>query len=272
MTPCANCGATLVGRYCALCGQDSRTTLTVRHFVAEVVEGLTHFDSSFWRTFMPLLFKPGALTARYLDGKRRSYMPPVRTYLILSIVYFLLLSASGTQQVFSAKPESSEFRPPDCAEFAASVQWLRRWIPDPEAACLRAQRDEGRALASAMNGLLPKMMFLVLPLVALVQYWLHRRRRPWYVEHLVFVLHFQSFFYLAGSFVLLVAVAAPGTRGWLELALYVWAAIYLFLATRRVYDAGRIKALLNVLVLAAAYTVFFTIGASIAGIYAFLRA
>ena len=272
MTACANCGATLVGRYCALCGQDSRAALTVRHFVAELVEGLTHFDSSFWRTFLPLLFKPGELTERYLGGKRRSYMPPVRTYLVLSIVYFLLLSAAGTQQVRSVKPNGSEFGPQDCAEFAASVQWLRRWIPDPEAACRRAQRDEGRALANAMNGLVPKVMFLVLPLVALVQYWMYRRRRPWYVEHLVFVLHFQSFFYLAGSFALLVVLAAPGIKGWLDLALYLWAAIYLFLATRRVYDAGRIQAALSILVLAIAYTVFWAIGASIAGLYAFLRA
>jgi hypothetical protein len=39
----------------------------------------------------------------------------------------------------------------------------------------------------------------VLPLVALVQFWIYRRQRPFYLENLVFVLHFQSFYYMARS-------------------------------------------------------------------------
>src|SRR5262245_42096057 len=160
---CANCGAALSGRYCSQCGQDRRVTPSIRHFIDELIEGLAHFDSSFWRTFLPLLFKPGEVTERYLNGKRKSYMPPVRTYLVLSIVYFLLLSSSDTMQVRSLKPDGREFGPQDCAEFAAGMQWLRRAVPDLEAACLRAHRDEGRALAAAMSGMLSKVMFVVLP-------------------------------------------------------------------------------------------------------------
>jgi len=93
---CSNCGATLSARYCAKCGQDSHVTLTVRHFMEEFVEGMTHFDSTFWRTFQPLLFKPGLLTEQFLLGKRKSYAPPLRSYLVLSVLYFLLSSFSTT--------------------------------------------------------------------------------------------------------------------------------------------------------------------------------
>src|SRR5689334_289537 len=87
---CPNCGALLSARYCAHCGQDSHVTLNLRHFTEEVVEGMTHFDSTFWRTFRPLLFKPGFLTKQFLEGKRKHYAPPLRTYLVLSVLYFLI--------------------------------------------------------------------------------------------------------------------------------------------------------------------------------------
>lgn len=269
---CANCGATLSGRYCSQCGQDRQATPSVRHFFDELIEGLLHLDSTLWRTLLPLLFKPGEVTERYLSGKRKSYMPPVRTYLVLSIVYFLLLSASNTAQVNIFKPDGRQFGPQDCAEFANGAQWLRRVVPDLEGACLRAHRDHGSALVAAMSGLLPKVMFVMLPLVALVQYWIYRRERPWYVDHLTFVLHFQSFFFFVGSIALLLTMVASGLGTWLDTILYAWAAVYLFVANRRVYRASPLKAALSILALAVAYTVFWAIGASFAGMYAFVQA
>jgi hypothetical protein len=275
---CGNCGAMLSDRFCARCGQDSHTTLTVGHFLEECVEGLTHFDSTFWRTFMPLLFRPGLITERYLSGKRKFYAPPVRTYLVLSLLYFLLSSLATTMHVDAIKANGEGFRSQDCAEFAQGMEWLSGFVPDIEGACLRAQRDEGRALNTTLRGMLPKVMFVVLPLVALVQYWIYRRQRPLYVENLIFVLHFQSFFYLAASLLIVIAASAAaifhatGVTTSLEFALYVWAAIYLFIANRRVYRAGKFKAVMSIVALALAYMVFSVLGFSIAAIYALSHA
>jgi hypothetical protein len=247
----------------------------------EAIEGITHFDSTFWRTFVALLFRPGLVTERYLSGRRRAYGPPVRTYLVVSIVYFLLLSFATSMHVNDAGPSSQEMGPQDCAEFAAHMSWLQRFDSDLEGSCLRAQRDHGEALTDAMSGLLPKVMFIVLPLVALVQYWMHRRRRPLYVENLIFILHFQSFFYLAGSVSLLIGIttaaalgspAAQSVSNWLGLALFVWSAIYLFIAIRRVYHTGVFNAVMSVLALAIAYTIFWALGTAAAGLYALLSA
>src|SRR5215510_5043802 len=124
---CANCGATLAGRYCAQCGQDSHVTLTVRHFAEEAVEGVAHFDSTFWRTFLPLLFKPGLITERYLAGKRKFYAPPVRTYLVISIVYFLL-SSFVTMHVNSVRTNGQEFGLLYCAELAPTMPTLCPYV------------------------------------------------------------------------------------------------------------------------------------------------
>jgi len=120
----------------------------------------------------------------------------------------------------------------------------------------------------------------VLPLVALVQFWVHRRQRPLYLENLVFVLHFQSFFYLIGACALLLAAAGgalfAGARGWIAEAgsflVYAWSIVYLFIATRRVYRASVLKTVLGMIALGLSYAVGWLVGISVAGMYAFLQA
>jgi hypothetical protein len=59
------------------------------------------------------------------------------------------------------------------------------------------------------------------------------------VENLIFVLHFQSFYFLPGSLALLIAAGAaaifPSASGTIasspDVVLYAWAAVYLFTPT-----------------------------------------
>ena len=167
----------------------------------------------------------------------------------------------------------------DCAQIAANPGWLLRLVPDLEGSCLRALSNDRRALTQVMENLLPKVMFVVLPLVALVQFWIYRRQRPMYLENLVFVLHFQSFFYLASTAALLLAAAITAFAGagamigeLLGFAIYAWSVVYLFIAMRRVYRASTLKIILGLAALAVSYMVFYALGVAVAGTYAFLRA
>ncbi|MGH8264743.1 MAG: DUF3667 domain-containing protein [Steroidobacteraceae bacterium] len=282
-TSCANCGTQLADRYCAHCGQDAHVKLSIRHFAAEFLEGIFHFDSTFWRTFRPLLFQPGWLTAEYLNGRRKSHAPPVRSYLVLSLLYFLIASFVTTPHTRVIGPTGQEIKPQNCAQVAANATWLRYLVQDVKGSCERALKDERHVFTDALVGTLPKVMFVVLPLVALVQYWLGRRQRPWYLENLVFILHFQSFYFLAGSLgLLLVAGIAAifktigwpneGVADWLDPVLYAWSAYYLFIANRRVYRAGMLKAGFCVAMIAVAYALFWAAGVTMAALYEFARA
>ena len=278
-THCTNCGAPLADRYCGRCGQDSHVSLSFGHFMHELVEGLFHVDSKFWRTLRTLLTRPGLLTQQYLDGKRNSYSPPFRSYLVISIAYFIIASVFGAPGSRVMASSGQELTAADCAQMAAHPGWFRQFVPDLEASCERALSDNGRALTAAMENLLPKVMFVVLPLVALVQFWIFRRQRPLYLENLVFVLHFQSFYYLASAGALLLAAgigAIAGARDPIsqafEFAVYLWSIVYLLFAERRVYRASALKIVLGLLALAASYAVFYSLGTAVAGMYAFVRA
>src|SRR5215469_6728606 len=92
---CDNCGAAVTGRYCAACGQRLEPPLhTLWHFIAVTTEDLTHTDSRLWRTLGALLCRPGYLTREFLAGRRARYLPPVRLYLVISVVFFLWASAT----------------------------------------------------------------------------------------------------------------------------------------------------------------------------------
>ena len=92
---CANCGASVAGHFCSHCGQRVEHAVhSLWHFIAEATEDLTHADSRVWRTIGALLFKPGFLTTEFLAGRRVRYLPPIRLYLVMSVLFFLFLAIS----------------------------------------------------------------------------------------------------------------------------------------------------------------------------------
>jgi hypothetical protein len=125
---CANCGAAVTrGAYCSACGQRIRNhSLSMKEFLGEAAEVLTHADSRLWRTFVPLILRPGFLTQEFLRGRRTSYLPPVRLYLVLSVLFFLVIS-------LTAKVPTITGMSPDTASKAlAEVQKDLSESTDPE--------------------------------------------------------------------------------------------------------------------------------------------
>ena len=92
---CANCNEPLLGPYCAVCGQARDThRRSVHHLIADLVADLVSFDSRILRTARALLLKPGELALAYREGRTQPYVPSVRLYLFVSLIFFLVLSAA----------------------------------------------------------------------------------------------------------------------------------------------------------------------------------
>jgi Protein of unknown function (DUF3667) len=101
---CQNCESALIGPFCHFCGQPVRGP--IREFFSFIGDGTAELirpDSKLMRTLALLFFKPGSLTSRYLDGKRVQFVKPVRLYLSLSLVLFLVLSIDLTMQDLQGK-------------------------------------------------------------------------------------------------------------------------------------------------------------------------
>jgi RNA polymerase subunit RPABC4/transcription elongation factor Spt4 len=97
---CQNCQYPLLDTYnfCPHCGQDNSDKLVpFSTLVTEFFGNLIGYDSKFSRTIKPFLFKPGELTNEFIQGRRASYMHPLRLYFIISFFYFFALTLAYKQ-------------------------------------------------------------------------------------------------------------------------------------------------------------------------------
>ncbi len=87
---CENCHAPLQGEYCHDCGQSVHNPVRhAGHALEEVFESFWHLDGRVFRTLRDLMF-PGRVVLNYLAGHRVRYIPPLRMFVILSVLTFFI--------------------------------------------------------------------------------------------------------------------------------------------------------------------------------------
>ena len=89
---CLNCNVTLQGdeNFCPSCGQRNNINrLSFKLFVDEFFGDFFSYDSRLWGTVFPLILKPGKVAYDFVLGKRKEFVNPFRTYLTVSLIFFL---------------------------------------------------------------------------------------------------------------------------------------------------------------------------------------
>jgi hypothetical protein len=330
---CLNCGTVLSGQYCSRCGQRARSRLIrVWELVRDAFGDLFELDSRLWQTLIPLLVRPGRLTREYLRGRRARFMPPFRTYLVLSVIFFLvaffdpqrqfgmLLEPTETPSAAEQAATAAEIRrevldelaaegiivddpsapaePPEPAEpvpetgteqdSGANIQikdgmpivncnfddanlegmphWFsRRLTPERlRSICEKIRADSGREFLNRLLDNVPASLFILLPLMALVLKILYPLSKRYYVEHLLFVLHYHAFVFLALTLEVLwsrltMRLSLPEfLRELTVLVISIYIPVYLYKSMRRVYEQGRAITILKFLLLMISYFIGFT--------------
>lgn len=281
---CRNCGAVLAGRYCSHCGQLGEVHVpSVKEIVHEVLEGLTHSDSRLWNTLKCLMLKPGALTLEFIAGRRVAYLPPFRLYLILSVLYFFLVSVTHQQMVVIGLPEAGHSVETNPKAFRCEQINAFNKIGHPDLnarlvhACTVARSDNGASLNHLVEGLVPKVMFIFLPLIAFLHMQLYWRPRHRYAEHLLFFLHIHAFFFAIATLTLLIDVT---TAAWtalrpvgdvLDLLLLITVLVYSVVAMHRVFRHSWMNTVLKGVLMCFVYLIVMALGAAALSIYAILQ-
>lgn len=266
---CDNCGARVPDKYCGNCGQRLEPPLqSLWHFMQIAAEDMTHADSRVWRTLAALLFKPGFLTRQFLDGRRASYLPPVRLYLVLSVVCFLWFSAtheklqvvqldapsrSGSAGVAAAgrheygplaTPQPGESPQQRADRQCPSVNYEgpgQSWIaPRVQRACRLIVLDNGHSITAAFLHNVPRAMFLFLPLLAAAMMLMYWQPRHYYVEHLLLLVHNHAFVFVLLLFASVLMALLPGAAAaWLRFGVFLGIVWYMFRSMRVVYGQSR---------------------------------
>lgn len=91
---CQNCDSELSAQFefCPYCGQKTNEKLTLKDLFYNTITNYFSFDARFFKSFIPLLFRPGYLANKFIAGKRLLYLHPAQLYLFISVIFFFLLS------------------------------------------------------------------------------------------------------------------------------------------------------------------------------------
>lgn len=93
---CANCGYTGAhGAFCPQCGQKMHVHRTLSAIGHDLLHGVLHLDGKFWSTLPLLVFKPGQLTRRYIEGERAKFVSPMAMFLFSVFAMFAIFQMVG---------------------------------------------------------------------------------------------------------------------------------------------------------------------------------
>lgn len=93
-TDCQNCEQPYEEgfKFCPNCGQKTNEELTIGVLFYNTISNYFSFDARFLKSFIPLMFRPGYLAKKFLEGKRLLYLHPAQMYLFVSVIFFFVFS------------------------------------------------------------------------------------------------------------------------------------------------------------------------------------
>jgi hypothetical protein len=247
---CVTCRTQVSTPHCSGCGESEirATDLGLRHLLIEAFHTLTDVDSRLLRSFRALLFSPGTLTTAYLEGPRKPYISPFEVFLIANVLFFAV-QAITPEKVFSTplashlhgQDWSALARPLVASRLAAKNVTLEAYAPVFD----HAVAVNARALVFVMG--VPFALLLML---------LFMRGTRQFAAHIVFTLHFYALqlLVLCAMLAMLLAqtwfggsgIASGGTDVALFTSQLVISAIYLYIATGKVYAVRGVRRALTV--------------------------
>jgi hypothetical protein len=293
---CPNCHKVFADEqfnFCPYCGQENHThKLPVKHFVMELVESFTHFDTKVIATFKDLILQPGLVIKNFNDNKRTRYVPPIRIYAFMSFAFFLFFNfmVSGEVEGISVKVKTTPNKAPASSvnifgtntkmdtltsrEFAdrpyltnelidstfrsknIPTNWLNTRIIHTT-----VKLNKGEL---AVTDLFEKFIkyitysiFILMPIFALLLMLFYRKRDYYYSEFLVFSIYFHTLLFGAFGFLMLVIGFLPldYKLKYVGVILFFGMTVYLGLALKRVFADSTPKTVFKTVLLSAVYAV-----------------
>ncbi len=341
---CLNCGTILDGHYCHNCGQENlEIKENFSHLMNHAVSDYFHFDHQFFHTLKPLLFQPGKLTNEYMAGKRVQYLHPIKMYIFISLIFFVLIFKKSSDEKSDAMVVHRKFNTEDVAKVkkqldktpALSAAQKEKILDKVKAQAAKnakqghikvsSLKDRGtdednddtdftpfslgsnvgdtddstyagylasqkKLPAEERDGIfrrlyerkmfdykkygsraqevfwedfkhnIPKMMFVLLPLFALILsigFW---RNHKYYVEHLIFSFHLHCFIFLTLIISMALQWIIPSgwdLAGWISGIFNIAIIIYIYKALKAVYHRGRGRTISKIIGIGMMYSIVF---------------
>jgi hypothetical protein len=228
---CLNCSSIVENKFCSDCGQENTEShQSFRQLTYHFIEDLTHYDNAFWKTIKYLLFFPTKLTEKYLSGKRKQFVPPIKLYFFISFITFFLPAIlpevednnsvekndmAKTEETKSIKDDSSISILGLNINNVKQLDSLQNALPEKERIGTfsylifktklkltenknsKSEEEIDNDINESMLHNLSKAIFIYLPVFGFLLWLFHSKKRWFFFDHAIFTLHFFAFLLLS---------------------------------------------------------------------------
>ncbi|PHS07159.1 MAG: hypothetical protein COA88_09180 [Kordia sp.] len=257
---CPNCDKQLKEEmnFCCNCGQENHIKrVSVAMLVSDFSSTYFSFDSKLFASLKYLLIKPSFLSLEYLNGKIEAYLRPIRMYIFISFIFFLLSSITSKNNSFDAinlsddgksftigevqngtvnldNKEQDSVEELNDAEFFTSIDNLF----EGKVKKIISDKKELNLFLNFLRSKSPFFLFFLIPVLGFLFFLIFYKKKYYYVDHLVFALHLQSFL-----FVLLILNVLIELIFKIDLSQFaiLGLLVYGFIAARKFYNTGKIS-------------------------------
>lgn len=259
--------------------------MSFKSLIADSFLKYFHFDSKFFGTIFPLVCKPGWLTIEYMRGRQKSFVEPFKLFLIISLIYFIFLPfgkkeeenkipvKSETTMTGNKKAEKEQFSftlqgislngsDRDSIKnlidsvgldryfeqnYAKETIWTRVFMKQ----VLKIMVTKGQSFTTVLEHTASKLIFILIPVFALLLKLFYLRRKRLYFEHLIFSLHLHSFIFLCFILYLLTEMIFPFDFAFIILIILV----YTFMALKNYYGQAFGKTMGKIVLMSLSYLI-----------------
>lgn len=290
---CPNCLNLLLDQsnFCSNCGQDTHTIkLPFKHIVLDFLEGLFHFDTKFWLTMKQLFKNPGIVINEYNSNKRVRYVPPIRLYIFVSVLFFILannginkkandvtsimendlLIKGFTVTLFSttrvdlnsakklaAIPHITE-KQVDSILTSASIKASSLNIKIIQNLIqLKRKEISAHDISHKFMTGISKVLFILMPVFAFIIWLIVNPRKLYFMDTLIYSIYFHSFYFIL--MIMSVLLNLIFTLPFLYSAVYLLACVYSVPSIRTAFGLTWIKSSALSVIIILIYTTIFAI-------------
>ena len=273
---CANCNQQLKDEmnYCFNCGQENHIKrVSLKMILSDFTATYFSFESKLFVSLKYLLTRPSFLSSEYLNGKMESYLKPIRMYIFISFTFFLFNGLVGEKAAIGDLNLQKDGEPiaVEAVQEELQKELQEEGVSTTGDEALFASADEvfnGKfkkilannrelnAFKEFVMSKLPWLLFFLIPVLGSWFFLFFYRKKYFYVDHLVFVLHLQSFL-----FVLLIVSTLLNVIFSIDVTalMFLCFLIYGYIASKRFYNRGKISTFIRLVLIGSVHLVVSTL-------------